>query len=188
MSRDDLFTTIHKGLRKGLFDLTVQAGRTDWDDPLAVAELHDRWRALRSLLDGHSHHEDHHIFRLLDTHDATALVAVEADHVDLDRQLADLDALMDAAFTTPGPAMGLEAYRSLSVFVAAYLVHIHREETEVMESIWRQCTDEEIAVARAGFMAEITPDHLALSLELMLDAAEPTTRAALLARVPTAAA
>ena len=184
MSRDDLFTTIHKGLRMGLFDLTVQAGRTDWDDPLAVAELHDRWRALRSLLDGHSHHEDHHIFRLLDAHDATALVAVEADHVALDLQLSDLDTCMDTAFTTPGPALGLEAYRTLSLFVAAYLVHIHREETSVMASIWRQCTDEEIAAARAGFMAEITPDHLALSLELMLDAAEPATRAVLLARMP----
>jgi hypothetical protein len=32
--RDDLFTSIHKGLRLGLFDITVQTGRTDWTDRL----------------------------------------------------------------------------------------------------------------------------------------------------------
>lgn len=188
MSRDDLFTSIHKGLRKGLFDLTVQAGRADWDDPVDVADLRQRWSALRSLLEGHSEHEDRHIFRLLDTHDATALGPVEADHVALDHQLTELDTRFDAAFATPGASLGLDAYRALTLFVAAYLAHIHREETDVMRSIWQQCSDEEIASARAGFMAEITPDHVALSLELMLDAVEPATRAALVARTSAASA
>ena len=30
LSRVDLFTDIHKALRKGLFDLSAQAGATDW--------------------------------------------------------------------------------------------------------------------------------------------------------------
>lgn len=186
MSRDDLFTSIHKGLRKGLFDLTVQAGRADWNDPGEVADLSRRWHAIRSLLDGHSEHEDRHIFRLLDAHDATALIPVEADHVALARRLAELDTCFDAAFATPGPALGLDAYRALALFVAAYLSHIHREETAVMRSIWQQCSDDEIAGARAGFMADITPDHMALSRELMLEAVEPATRTALMARTAAA--
>ena len=44
--RDDLFTIIHKGLRLGLFDVTVQAGRTDWADPAQVTELGERWDGL----------------------------------------------------------------------------------------------------------------------------------------------
>ena len=34
LTRDDLFTTIHKALRKGLFDVTVRAGATDWTHAL----------------------------------------------------------------------------------------------------------------------------------------------------------
>jgi len=55
--RDDLFTIIHKGLRLGLFDITVQAGRTDWADPAQVTDLGERWHGLLTLLRAHSDHE-----------------------------------------------------------------------------------------------------------------------------------
>lgn len=187
MPRDDLFTHIHKALRKGLFDVTVRAGATDWDDPVDVAALRAQWRPLRTLLDGHTAHEDTHVFRVLDGHDTTVLDAVEADHERLDAALAALDVAMERAVTVPDPVTGLEAYRRLALFVAAYLPHIHAEETTVMASIWAQCTDEEIAVARAGLMAEISPQDRALSLELMLGAVDPATRRALEGAVAAAA-
>jgi hypothetical protein len=183
MARDDLFTPIHKALRKGLFDVSIQTGSTDWTDPADVERLAACWRPLRQLLHSHAHHEDHHIFRVLDAHDDSVLAEVEADHDALDRQLADLDASLEAAFAAPEPLAGLDVYRQLALFVAAYLPHIHREETEVMASIWRQCTDEEIAAARAGFMAEITPEDRTLTLELMLPAVDPATRAAIVGGV-----
>ena len=65
--RDDLFTIIHKGLRLGLFDITVQAGRTDWADPAQVTDLGERWHGLLTLLRAHGDHENQHILRLLDT-------------------------------------------------------------------------------------------------------------------------
>ena len=46
--RDDLFTYIHKGLRLGLFELTINVGRTDWTDPAAVTEIGTQWQPLLS--------------------------------------------------------------------------------------------------------------------------------------------
>ena len=180
MIRDDLFTHIHKALRKGLFDLTVLAGATDWDDPDEVALLGTRWRELHALLEGHTRHEDDHILRLLDgREDERSTASTEEQHRDLDDLLGHVAQQFDAVLAEPDPAAGLALYRDLARFVAAYLPHLHQEETEVMPAIWQRCSDAEIASTRAAFMAELTPQETALSMELMLPALDRRTRAEL---------
>jgi hypothetical protein len=181
MQRDDLFTNIHKAIRAGLFNLTVTAGATDWNDHRAVTVLADAWRRLHALLEAHTHHEDQHILRILDPHDLAATEPATAQHRDLDEWLADIDAWTEDIVATPDPVKGLALYRELALFVASYLTHIHDEETTVMARIWELCTDEEIATTRAAFMADMDPGVLDTSLRLMLPAIDPEARAALVA-------
>ena len=185
--RDDLFTIIHKGLRLGLFDITVQAGRTDWADPAQVTELGERWQGLLTLLRAHGDHEDQHILRLLDPHDPLAAEPTAEQHRDLDDLLDDLAERFETVLAAPGVASGLELYRDLARFVAAYLTHMHDEETRVMGRIWACCTDEEIAGARQRFMAGMSPQVRALSLEYTLPALDGPTRMALEASLKAAA-
>ena len=184
--RDDLFTYIHKGLRLGLFDITVQAGCTDWADPAQVTDLGERWRGLLTLLRAHGDHEDRHILRLLDSHDPFATEPTAEQHRDLDDLLDDLANRFEAVLAAPGMAPGLDLYRDLARFVAAYLTHMHDEETRVMGRIWACCTDEEIAGARQRFMAGMSPQVQALSIEYTLPALDGPTRTALEARLQTA--
>jgi hypothetical protein len=186
--RDDLFTIIHKGLRLGLFDITVQAGRTDWADPARVTELGERWHGLLTLLRAHGDHEDQYILRLLDPHDPLASEPTAEQHRDLDDLLDDLAGRFETVLAAPGVASGLELYRDLARFVAAYLTHMHDEETRVMGRIWACCTDEEIAGARQRFMAGMSPQVQALSIEYTLPALDGPTRTALEARLEDAAA
>ena len=186
--RDDLFTSIHTGLRLGLFDITVQAGRTDWADPAQVTELGERWQGLLTLLRAHGDHEDQHILRLLDPHDPLAAEPTAEQHRDLDDLLDDLAERFETVLAAPGVASGLELYRDLARFVAAYLTHMHDEETRVMASIWACCTDEEIAGARQRFMAGVSPQVQALSLEYTLPALDGPTRMVLEASLKAAAA
>ena len=186
--RDDLFTSIHKGLRLGLFDITVQAGRTDWADPAQMTELGERWHGLLTLLRAHGDHEDQHILRLLDSRDPLATESTAEQHRDLDDLLDDLAERLETVLAAPGMASGLELYRDLARFVAAYLTHMHDEETSVMGRIWACCTDEEIAGARQRFMAGMSPRVQALSLEYTLPALDGPTRMALEARLKAAAA
>lgn len=187
MDRDDLFTHIHKALRKGLFDLAVHAGATDWTDPVDIRSLADRWQPIVTLLASHAHHEDSHILRVLDGHetDSTALAAEQ--HRRLDELLRELDVRFTDATARPSPEAGLTLYRDLVQFIAAYLPHLHHEEAVIMPQIWERCSDDEIAATRAAFMAEVTPDEAALSMELMLPALDRTTRAALVAKVAATA-
>jgi hypothetical protein len=186
--RDDLFTIIHKGLRLGLFDITVQAGRTDWADPAQVTDLGERWHGLLTLLRAHGDHEDQHILRLLDPYDPFAAEPTAEQHRDLDDLLDDLAERFEAVLAAPGPAPGLGLYRDLARFVAVYLTHMHDEETRVMGRIWACCTDEEIAGARQRFMAGMSPRVQALSIEYTLPALDGPTRMALEARLKAAAA
>ncbi|MQY07451.1 hemerythrin domain-containing protein [Actinomadura macrotermitis] len=177
MERDDLFTLIHKALRRGLFLVTMRAGATDWTDPEQVAGLQAEWRPLLALLRVHTEHEDEHILRVLDPYEHAATDVIADQHRDLDDLLEHLAESFDKA---PGdPAAGLDLYRDLARFVAAYLPHLHEEETGVMPRIWAHCTDAEIAAARAAFMAATPPGVQATTLELVLPAVDPATRAAL---------
>lgn len=175
-ARDDLFTHIHKALRLGLFDITTRTGSTDWTDPGEVSSLHDRWLRLLDLLRAHTGHEDRHIFRLLDRADASCTEPVGDQHRDLDDLLDDLAERFDAIVADPDPASGLRLYRDMTRFIAAYLPHLHDEETKVMGRIWECCSDDEIATARQGFMAETTPVQMMTTIGYMLPALDAVTR------------
>jgi hypothetical protein len=185
--RDDLFTHIHKALRKGLFDLSVATGATDWTEPAEVAALAEQWRPFVDLLRSHTGHEDRHILRILDPHVPGATEAVTSEHRDLDDLLDDLDARFAACCADPSAALGLELYRDLNRFIAAYLPHLHEEEATLMPLVWAECTDEEIAATRAAFMAELTPEESELSMRLMLPALDGATRRLLLDRMAATA-
>ena len=185
--RDDLFTHIHKGLRKGLFDVTVAAGATDWADSAAIAAFNDQWQPMLAILRSHTRHEDEHILRILDPHDPAATVRAAEEHRDLDDLLDDLADRVEHAVAARDRVAGLAVYRDLARFVAAYLPHLHDEETTVMNRIWATCTDEELAATRAAFMAEITPEERAFSMELMVPALDPPSRERLLQMVAAAA-
>jgi hypothetical protein len=189
--RDDLFTHIHKGLRLGLFELAINVGRTDWNDPAAVTEIGNQWRPLLGLLRAHTKHEEGHIHRLLDAYDPIATEPASDQHRDLDDLLDHLATRFDAALAEPDAATGLTLYRDLTRFVAAYLAHLYDEETRIMGRIWECCSDEEIATTRAVFMVEITPEIQDASLRYMLPAINQPTRrglAAGLAGAPPAVA
>jgi hypothetical protein len=187
MARDDLFTNIHKALRLGLFEVTIRAGATDWTDAGDVARLERRWRPLQGLLESHTRHEDRHILRVLDPHDRGVTAPIGEEHRALDTMLAGVAVAFDRAAREHDPDAGLDFYRLLACFVGVCLPHLHEEETVVMPRIWELCTDAEIAATRAAFMAELTPDETALSMELMLPAVDPRSRVDLVATIAATA-
>lgn len=183
-NRDDLFTHIHKALRLALFELTVAIGRTDWDDPAQLTELEGRWRPVLELLRVHTAHEDNHVFRLLDGRDPIAVESLTEEHRDLDDLVDDLAQRFETILIEPSARAGLGLYRDLTRFVAVYLSHLYDEETRIMGRIWDCCTDEEIAAARARFMADTSPEVQATSLGYLLPAIDPAMRYSLIVGAP----
>jgi hypothetical protein len=170
MERDDLLVLIHKALRHGLFEVTRQAGATDWADAEDVAALRQRWETVAGLVRSHAGHEDRHIFALLETKQPGAVALLGIGHDRVEAELDELAARFEAAFTALDPIRGRDAYLALTRFVATALAHFADEEPAVMDRIWATCTDEEIATCRAAFMAEISPHESLATAELVIPA------------------
>ena len=177
-SRVDLFTDIHKALRKGLFDLTVQAGATDWDEPDAVEALAAAWELLVELLRCHTVHENDHIFRLLHG-TANAAAAPEDDHRDLDDLLDDLDERFTALRADASAPAALDWYRDLNRYIAATLEHLHVEETVVLPALWAVRSDEELNDCRAEFLAVTPPSVMETTVQLLRGALPPAVQRAM---------
>lgn len=175
LTRVDLFTHIHKGIRRGLFDLSAQAGATDWTDAAQVSELATAWDRMVELLHSHTEHEDGFIFRLLDGRPEASDLP-EDDHRDLDDLLADLEERFALLRLHPEAGEGLRWYRDLNRYIGTTLHHLHEEETVVMPALWRTRTDEELLDCRARFLAATTPSVAQTSLQLMQRALDASTK------------
>lgn len=186
MRRDDYFIWLHKGLRKGLFDLAVQAGATDWGDQRELAGLALDWNCLLGLLRAHARHERRHLFALLECIRPGSTRSVGADHEALERDLDALEAEFSEAVRGPVPAAGLSWYRALADFIADYLPHLVEEETILMPVLWESCDDEELAATRDSFVAEMGSTEVNLSRRLMLASASGPERLELLSSIGSA--
>lgn len=187
MERDDLLIFIHKALRHGLLQVTMQAGATDWTVADEVDAVRRRWETVAGLIRSHAGHEDRHIFALLETRQPGATGLLGIGHERVEAALDAVDHRFAQAFSAPDPQRGHDAYLALTRFVAVALDHFADEEPAVMERIWATCTDDEIAACRAAFMAEIPPQDSLATAELMIPATSADERAKVVGAVRASA-
>lgn len=190
MVRDDLFTMIHKALRHALFELCIDAGRTDYADDRQLAALRKQWDDFCFALEGHARHEDEYIFELLSQRVPGGCGDLRADHVRVHAQMTlmtrQFEEISSAATSDERRLLGLELYRALLRLTAICLPHFDEEETAVMARIWALCTDREIDVVRSAFMATIAPEEMQYAVGHMVEAADPYELDVLQARMAQA--
>jgi hypothetical protein len=76
--------------------------------------------------------------------------------------------------------LSLEFYRAWSRFAVFYLKHIDYEEENVMPSLWKLCTNDELFETVKKVFADQTPKELMDNLKLMLPAMNPKERVTIL--------
>ena len=149
MNRLDVYTAVHKMQRARLFEVTVDAGRVDPTDSLAVARIAAAIEALGEELSLHAEHERRFIHPVLRLRAPELADALDADHVLLDGRLDQLRAVARASVVTLGDPNGV--YRALAAFTAAYLEHLTVEEGQALQALWESCSDEELAGILGAF-------------------------------------
>jgi Hemerythrin HHE cation binding domain len=131
--RDDLFTLIHKALRREMFGVTTEAAALDWADEARVRPFVDRWQALVGLLHLHARHENRHFFTLAEKKAPGATAPLYEQHEVLDRGLDEVNDAVESA------VKGVDArfvYRRIALYTGAYLPHLDTEERQVMPLLW----------------------------------------------------
>lgn len=177
--RVDLFSTIHKGIRAMLFDLSESAARADITSTASVDELVSHVGRALSFLDEHAALEDQCIFPIVRRLDPLLADELAADHRGLDAVQREVELAADALALTDlsqRPVAGPQLVRVINHLIAVQLLHMNREETEVNATLWAGLSDVELGAIRAGVARSIPMDRLVLWRAILEPAMNPVER------------
>jgi hypothetical protein len=169
----DFFREVHKGLRLALFDVITFAGAASCEDVETRTEVVDRVHAIVALLHSHHGHEDEFIKPLLDVHAPDLGALVDAGHVEIDRDLVQLELAADRLAGTEGGdavSSGLDLYRMLALFAAKYLGHMEVEEGAVMGALRDAMSIRELFEVDMALRAEVAPPTMCAFISVMVPA------------------
>jgi hypothetical protein len=175
----------HKGLRNGLSQLSILAGRTDYSNATEIAQLHQLGIRLFNILTTHAEDENSVTLAQLDMrcpgssqHDFDDHEKIQQSQHDLERQLV---AIHDGA--SEGRDMseaGAEFYLGFTEFHGEYLMHTAEEERITQPLLWKHFTDMELAGHRREIMARNPPQTLLTWFEFVIPAQTNAERVGLL--------
>jgi hypothetical protein len=161
--RYNLFSAIHKGLRRMLFEVQLRMQQADFADPAAEEVLLELERLL-GYYEQHGEHEDKYIFPHLTAH-APHLVDTLTDDHQADKVLtagihANITRFRDAKYADDREAAGRATLFLFNEFIAYNLTHMNKEETELLELLWLHYSDAEIMLMEKHIVDSIAPDIL----------------------------
>jgi len=105
---------------------------------------------------------------------------IASEHLEHIAAFTTLEAAVVAVEQAPDGARlkpSLALYKQLALFVGENFVHMHIEETDHNEVLWRTHSDQEIIAIEHAIIASITPEDKPLTLRWMLPALSPDVRA-----------
>lgn len=172
----DLFTNVHKGIRRALFETCIALGRVP-DDVLPGA-LRGQLRGVIQFVRHHGENEDLLLLPLFADTAPTVQARMREEHAEIEAALAALERRVDAG-------SAVELYHSACELTARYLEHMREEELQLEPQIRAVLTTEQLQDFGRGSVARTSPHDAQMMLAWMLPAMCPLDADALLARLPS---
>lgn len=172
----DIFTNVHKGIRKALFDACTALGRAGDDverSRLARARLRD---ALRFVAH-HGENEDLLLLPLLRERAPACCERMERGHAAIADTLGSIESRVDTATTD-------ELYERAAWLTTLYLTHMREEEQELQPAIRAALSVDEIAAFGKKSVERTAPEDQRMMLSWMLPAMTRVDVEAFFARLP----
>ena len=167
--RMDVFKSVHKGLRRALFNLALQAGIADPGRPEERAALTLQAREVFHFLEHHARNEDRFLAPMMEAKSPGSASRLKAEHADLGAELEDLLRSLDAL--EAGAPSGLHGfYLAINRFIGRYLRHLDEEETRLLPLLHGAFTDQELAVFSEKSVSNTAPADQAMMLGHMFPA------------------
>lgn len=144
MERNDLFPTAHLGIRRILFETALAVTGSDLADPAEGERTAARLRRLFGSLREHDDAEDEVVLPTLSAVAPALAADLRIDHARLEglqRELESLLSRLDAAAGPQRASLGRRIEDRLGRLVAAHLLHLSLEESEVERVLHAHCDD-----------------------------------------------
>lgn len=181
----DVYGAVHKGIRYALLDLLRRMGTVAPTDTSGVEMVLDDLDGAFYLCVAHSAQEERYVHSAIEAASPGALARFDAAHAKLAEILDELrtatgEVLCAAPEARPGRFRLL--YLRYSTFVARALEHMSDEEIAVQGLLEQLFSVEQLRTIRQTMLGSIGPEEWLVFLRVMVPAAAPHERAALLAQ------
>jgi hypothetical protein len=157
--RIELYTPVHKALRRRLFDVATLVARTDFAVAAAATEAAAACAATLELTREHALLEDRHLQPQLERLAPALATSLAAEHEALERAADVVEALLPlVAGGDEGSrlSLGAELLRRVNLMVAEQLRHMDREEREAAP-VLAGLGDAALAALIARLRADVAP-------------------------------
>ncbi|MDM7915126.1 MAG: hemerythrin domain-containing protein [Candidatus Eisenbacteria bacterium] len=184
MARNDLFTTVHKGIRAALFDSVREAARADYRDSESTQRVVLAVRQLLELLEEHARAEDAVIFPEVEKLGPAVYADLHGDHLRIGGLQTEIGQLLDRVIASEGTereSLGARLHEKLGRLAAEHLLHMEREETVANRLLRAHKTDDELIAMRVTILRSIEPLALTRWAGALLPEISPVERAGFLA-------
>ncbi len=177
----DLYRDIHKGQRRRFFNIATHAGTLDHTNPKALDTLYDELYSFREHLRLHAQLEEKFIHTVLSQRVPSGAKQLEEDHRIIHQEFDDLITDFEGIKAKPidfekREELVLEFYRAWNRFFAFYLLHINREEEQIMPVLWKLCTVKELAETHKLMITSQKHEELVEDFEMILPNASSRER------------
>jgi len=179
MTRVDLFTTIHKGIRSLLFEAALETARADLSSTCEVDKLVARIERMLGFLEEHARLEDAEIvpaLRLVDSVLAATLAAEHQTHPSVHAAVERAARALAMAPEGDRIVSGKHLMRVVNQLVSMQLMHMNHEETIVNAVLWGAYGDGELLAMRGRIVERIPDDRHAEWQAVLIPAVDPTER------------
>jgi hemerythrin-like domain-containing protein len=173
--RQNLYTAVHKGIRRQLSEMLTLTGMLDFEDSRQRNHFNHRLAGLAAMLESHAHHEDKHIAPLIERAAPELGRRIGATHQVLEQTMERMRGILARMETQPetARALGHELYLALARYVATQFDHMDEEEGSVMGALWAAYSDEELNAMNSALLADIPPQEMGVWLSWMVPTLAP---------------
>jgi len=161
--RHDMFTPIHKGLRRTMFETAMRLGRTDYGSLEDVAAAQRELVTCMTYLREHAEHEDRHVIPRLAEIAPELAAELEAAHPQLEHAALDIECMGQRLAALPPAereALGGELLRRFHGLIADQIRHMEREERQANAAFWAAMDDGEMAGISRTIVSTIEPARM----------------------------
>jgi hypothetical protein len=184
MRRMDLYSTIHKGLRRALFTVAGTIARTDFGDAAQAERAQKSTRLLLEALDEHAHQEDRVLMPAIEKVGPAVFAELQADHSRVGGLQREMEQLLDRFATATADerlSLGQRLHEKMGRLVGEHMFHMDREETTANRLLQAHYSDEELKALHVEILRGIPAERLCQMAEIMLPAVTAQEQRAVLA-------
>src|SRR5919199_1245324 len=150
MSREDILTPVHKGIRSMIYELGTKLQKIDFTDVSATESIimqlrHDLQSAnstcLVCLLHEHAGREEQSLFPLIAPYESNVIDIMIQEHIEITRQMVQISRISDDLLKLNDNEQRIELGVKLNMMAnnlfAFYLTHMNKEEATLLPIMWK---------------------------------------------------